>query len=663
MFDRDQTQSIIDDLKAQSGALLPILRALQQRFGYIERAAVELVASELNLSRAEVHGVIGFYDDLRREPSPKNVVKVCAAEACQAVGARTLLQQLRGDDSVAVEAVYCLGLCSVAPAAWVGEQLIARADSDRVKNALGQAQVVDLMQADKSPEPKQLRIYLSADSSAQAQGSEAVAQLLPQLYPEAEIVRTGTHGCSWLEPLLEVEADGERYAFGNISVDNCQKLLDNGAANKSHPNYLGETRQLQFWQGQNRLTFEHCGWINPSDYQAWRAHGGGEGLEAALRLSSQQIVDAVKLSGLRGRGGAGFPTGIKWQTVLDAESSEKYVVVNADEGDSGTFADRMLIEGDPLTLLEGMVIAGLASGARQGFVYLRSEYPQCEAVIAEAIQAAYRNGMLGTELKDDGFRFDIELRMGAGAYICGEETSLLESLEGKRGVIRYKPPLPALEGLFGQPTIVNNVISIATVPTILARGGEHHAQLGTGRSRGTLTLQLAGNIQRGGLYELPFGVQLSEVIYNIGGGTRSGKPVRAVQVGGPLGAYLRADQLDIALDYETFAAQGFMIGHGGVVVFDSDVNMAEQARFAMEFCAHESCGKCTPCRIGSTRGTELIAAMQRGEQVGHYAQILHELCDTMTNTSLCALGSMTPAPVLSALNSFPEDFGLIHKVG
>ena len=663
MFDRDQTQSIIDDLKAQSGALLPILRALQQRFGYIERAAVELVASELNLSRAEVHGVIGFYDDLRREPSPKNVVKVCAAEACQAVGARTLLQQLQGDDSVAVEAVYCLGLCSVAPAAWVGEQLIARADRDRVKNALGQAQVVDLMQADKSPEPQQLRIYLSADSSAQAQGSEAVAQLLPQLYPEAEIVRTGTHGCSWLEPLLEVEADGERYAFGNISVDNCQKLLDNGAANKSHPNYLGETRQLQFWQGQNRLTFEHCGWINPGDYQAWRAHGGGEGLEAALRLSSQQIVDAVKLSGLRGRGGAGFPTGIKWQTVLDAESSEKYVVVNADEGDSGTFADRMLIEGDPLTLLEGMVIAGLASGARQGFVYLRSEYPQCEAVIAEAIQAAYRNGMLGKELKDDGFRFDIELRMGAGAYICGEETSLLESLEGKRGVIRYKPPLPALEGLFGQPTIVNNVISIATVPAILARGGEQHAQLGTGRSRGTLTLQLAGNIQRGGLYELPFGAQLSEVIYNIGGGTRSGKPVRAVQVGGPLGAYLRADQLDIALDYETFAAQGFMIGHGGVVVFDSDVNMAEQARFAMEFCAHESCGKCTPCRIGSTRGTELIAAMQRGEQVGHYAQILHELCDTMTNTSLCALGSMTPAPVLSALNSFPEDFGLIHKVG
>ena len=663
MFQQEQTQSIIDNLKSQPGALLPILRALQQQFGCIEREAVELVASALNVSRAEVHGVIGFYDDLRHEPSPANTIKVCAAEACQAMGARGLLQQLADDKSLRVESVYCLGLCSLAPAAWVGEHLVAQADSGKISAALKAAVPADLASATKPPAQPQFTIYLSADSSAQAQGSEAVAELLPELYPEARIVRTGTHGCSWLEPLLEVELGSERIAFANISAENCQELVVDGSINSQHPQHLGATNELNFWGGQNRLTFAHCGWVSPTDYQAWRAHGGGAGLDAALKLSSQQIVDAVKLSGLRGRGGAGFPTGIKWQTVLDADSSEKYVVVNADEGDSGTFADRMLIEGDPLTLLEGMVIAGLASGARQGFIYLRSEYPQCEAVVTEALRAAYSAGMLGKQLNAAGFSFDIELRMGAGAYICGEETSLLESLEGKRGVIRYKPPLPALEGLFGQPTIVNNVISVATVPAILARGAEHHAQLGTGRSLGTLTVQLAGNIQRGGLYELQFGTKLSDVIYGLGGGTRSGKLVRAVQVGGPLGAYLRADELDIALDYETFAEKGFMIGHGGVVVFDSDVNMAEQARFAMEFCAHESCGKCTPCRIGSTRGAELIAAMQRGERVGHYAQILNELCDTMTHTSLCALGGMTPAPVLSALNSFPEDFGIIHKVG
>ena len=654
--------SIINSLRQQQGCLLPILRAFQQAYAYIDDDAVKLIASELNISRAEVIGTISFYSDLRREPRrAKPVVQICAAEACQAMGARALLKQAGADADFSVEEVYCLGLCALAPGALVGEQLIAQADMSKIHAALAPEPTEHAAAPSEAIQPG-LKIYLSADSFAQAQGSEELAERLQQQYPGAEIIRTGSHGCAWLEPVIEIDAGGERVAFGNISLANCADLLKEGQANIGHSQYLGPSQQLPYWQQQKRLSFAHCGWVAPLDYSGWRAHGGGAGLQAALQMSAQQIVDAVKASGLRGRGGAGFPTGIKWQTVLDAAGAEKYIVVNADEGDSGTFADRMLIEGDPFSLLEGMVIAGLATGARRGFIYLRSEYPQCQQILTQALQLAESNGLFGTDLNSDGFSFSIELRMGAGAYICGEETSLLESLEGKRGVIRYKPPLPALQGLFAQPTVVNNVISIATVPAILAHGAEAHAQLGVAKSRGTLTVQLAGNIKRGGLYELPFGISLQAVVNDIGGGTRSGKPIRAVQVGGPLGAYLRADQLDIALDYETFAERGFMIGHGGIVVFDSDVDMAEQARFAMQFCAHESCGKCTPCRIGSIRGQELVESIQRGEKIEFHTQVLRELCDTMTHTSLCALGGMTPAPVLSALNSFPEDFGLIARV-
>ena len=639
----------------KQGALLPILRSLQQRFGFISTEAIALVARELNLSRAEVHGVVGFYDDFSVGAPGKATIKLCGAEACQALGSRELLGQLQADGEVEAQTVYCLGLCALGPAALIGDQPLARADADKLRSYLSQAQLETIT----APEsPARVKFYLSCDSNAAALGADAVAERLAELYPEAELLRTGSHGFAWLEPLLELESDGERIAFGNMTPELCTQLVKAGKANAGHSQHLGATSALPYWNQQERLVFAHCGWVPPLDYDGWLAHGGGAGWQAAQALSAQQIVDAVKASGLRGRGGAGFPTGIKWQTVLDAPGAEKYIVVNADEGDSGTFADRMLMEGDPFTLLEGMRIAGRATGAQRGYIYLRSEYPVAEKYLTQAIAVAEQHGLLAAA-GAEGFR--VELRVGAGAYICGEETSLLESLEGKRGTIRYKPPLPALEGFYGQPTVVNNVISIASVPAILARGADYHADLGVGKSRGTLTLQLAGNVARGGLYEVPFGLSLASVIYDIGGGTLSGRPVRAVQVGGPLGAYLRADQLDLPLDYEAFAAQGFMIGHGGVVVFDEQVNMAAQARFAMEFCAHESCGKCTPCRIGSTRGAELVAAIERGERPEHYSQVLRELCDTMTNTSLCALGGLTPAPVLSALNSFPEDFGLIAR--
>jgi formate dehydrogenase iron-sulfur subunit len=413
---------------------------------------------------------------------------------------------------------------------------------------------------------------------------------------------------------------------------------------------------MPYFKRQERLTFARVGIIDPVSIEDYIAHGGYAGLKAALAMQPAQIVESVSASGLRGRGGAAFPAGIKWKTVLGAAGDQKYIVCNADEGDSGTFSDRMLMEGDPLTLVEGMTIAGIATGATRGYIYLRWEYPDAHRALEAAIGAAYAAHYLGDNIQGSGKRFDLEVRLGAGAYICGEETSLLESLEGKRGQVRFKPPLPALAGLFGKPTVINNVITFASVPIILERGAPFYQHFGMGRSRGTLPMQLAGNIKQGGLVEVAFGMTLRELLYDFGGGSLSGRPIRAVQVGGPLGAYMPESQFDTPLDYEAFAAIKAMLGHGGVVVFDDTVDMAAQARYAMEFCAIESCGKCTPCRIGSTRGVEVIDRLISGNNAAAQEVLLRDLCETLTYGSLCALGGLTPFPVLSALNHFPEDF-------
>lgn len=507
-----------------------------------------------------------------------------------------------------------------------------------------------------------MKIHISKDSASVSIGADETAQALAKHASEStevEIVRTGSRGFYWLEPMVEIEHEGRRLGFGPIMAADVPQLIRTieGGHFDSHPAFVGDIDALLREQGQRRLTFARCGVIAPTDWGAFVAHGGSAGLRAALENSGQAIVDAVKESGLRGRGGAGFPTGIKWQTVHDTAADTKYVVCNADEGDSGTFADRMIMEGDPFTLLEGMAIAGVSVGAEHGLIYLRSEYPDAECTLNAALDVARDNGMLGHDVFGSGKNFDIELRVGAGAYICGEETSLLESLEGKRGLVRFKPPLPAIQGFMGKPTVINNVITLATVPSILAQGASNYHDLGLNKSRGTLTIQLCGNVARPGLYEMPFGVTLEHLINGIGGGTASGRPARAVQVGGPLGAYLPAEHFDTPMAYEEFAERKAMIGHGGVVVFDDTVDMAQQARFAMEFCDIESCGKCTPCRVGSVRAQEVIDRIMADDDREANIALLRELCDTMINGSLCAHGGMAPFPVLSALNHFSDDFG------
>jgi formate dehydrogenase iron-sulfur subunit len=461
----------------------------------------------------------------------------------------------------------------------------------------------------------------------------------------------------WLEPMVEVETERGRVAYGPVAPGDVKGLFAAGLLQGGdHPLRLGPTEEIPYLKKQTRLTFARVGVTDPLSVEDYERHGGLAGLKKALAMAPEAIVEEVVQSGLRGRGGAGFPAGIKWRTVLQCAAEQKYVAVNADEGDSGTFSDRMVMEGDPYMLLEGMVIAGIAVGANEGWIYLRSEYPDARNTLVTALQRARAAGWIGDDVLGSGRRFEVHLRIGAGSYVCGEETAMLESLEGKRGMVRPKPPLPAIEGLWGKPTAVNNVMTLAAVPWILEHGGAAYAAHGVGRSKGTLPFQLAGNVKHGGLVEAPFGITMRELLHDFGGGTRSGRPIRAVQVGGPLGAYLPASKFDVPLDYEAFAAAGGMIGHGGFVVFDDTVDMARMARFAMEFCAIESCGKCTPCRIGSTRGTEVIDRIVAGQQREANTTLLKDLCETMVQTSLCAMGGLTPMPVLSALNHFPEDF-------
>ena len=511
-----------------------------------------------------------------------------------------------------------------------------------------------------------MKVFVPRDSAALAVGADEVVDALvaecARRGDEIVLVRNGSRGLFWLEPLVEVETERGRVAYGPVVPEDVIGLLDAGLLDGApHALCHGRTDDIPYLARQERLTFVRMGVTDPLSVDDYRAHDGWTGLERALTMDGAAIVDQVTQSGLRGRGGAAFPTGIKWKTVLGATADRKYIACNADEGDSGTFSDRMTMEGDPFMLIEGMTIAGIAVGAAHGYVYIRSEYPHAIATMREAVVRATAAGWLGDDIHGSGRSFHLEVRKAAGSYVCGEETAMLESLEGKRGIVRAKPPLPAIEGLFGKPTVINNVISFASVPIIMAKGADFYRDFGTGRSKGTLPFQLAGNIRHGGLVEKAFGLTLRELLVDFGGGTLSGRPIKAVQVGGPLGAYVPESQWDLPLDYEAYAAVGAVVGHGGIVVHDDTADMAQLARYAMAFCAVESCGKCTPCRIGSTRGVEVIdrivtpdARHPRVQQV----QLLRDLCDTMLHGSLCAMGGMTPYPVMSALDHYPEDFGI-----
>lgn len=663
---------------ARAGGLLPALHEVQDLLGYVPAECVQEFAQGFNISRAEVHGVMTFYPHFRGQPAGRHTLQICRAESCQALGADALADHARtrlGCDfhattaggTVTLEPVYCLGLCAQSPAIMLDGEPHARVTPeglDRLLDTVLHSAGSTGQPPMNAASPTSVTVYVPRDAAALAAGADDVAQAVAREAAarglDITLVRNGSRGLLWLEPLIEVVTPQGRMAYGPVQPEDVPGLFDSAVLQGGlHPLSHGLTDEIPYLKRQERLTFARVGINDPLSLEDYASQGGWQGLRRALSMPPEAIVDEVSHSGLRGRGGAAFPTGIKWKTVLDAAAAQKYIVCNADEGDSGTFADRLLMEGDPYSLIEGMAIAGLAVDATYGYIYVRSEYPHAIATLNAAIGRARESGWLGEDMLGSGRAFDLEVRKGAGAYICGEETSLLESLEGRRGVVRAKPPLPAIKGLFGRPTVVNNVISLATVPIILAKGAAWYRDYGVGRSHGTQPFQLAGNLKRGGLVEKAFGLTLRELLYDFGGGSASGRPLRAVQVGGPLGAYLAEPQWDIPMTYEAYAEASAMIGHGGLVAFDDTVDMLRMARYAMEFCAIESCGKCTPCRIGSVRGVETLDKIAAGgAQREHAIELLRDLCDTMLGGSLCALGGMAPYPVMSALEHFPEDFGV-----
>ena len=503
-----------------------------------------------------------------------------------------------------------------------------------------------------------VKVYIPCDAAALSVGAEEVAEAIAkQGGKDVVIIRNGTRGMLWLEPLVEVETKKGRIAYGPVTEGDVESLFEaNFLKGGEHELGHGMTEAIPYFAKQERLTFARVGVIDPLDLADYEAHGGLKGLKKALKITPSKIVEQVKESGLRGRGGAGFPTGIKWETALAQDEAQKYICANADEGDSGTFADRMLMEGDPFCLIEGMIIGARAIGAMTGYIYIRSEYPHSIRTMRRAIKIMEDAGWLGTDIKGSGTDFNLYVRVGAGAYICGEESSMLESLEGKRGQVKVKPPIPAIKGLFNKPTIVNNVLTLGSVPFIMSKGAKAYADFGQGRSKGTQPFQLAGDIKRGGLVEKAFGVTVNELVHDFGGGTHSGRPIKTVQTGGPLGGYITPDQFNTTMGYESLAETGSMIGHGGLVVFNDTTNMAKMAEYAMEFCEIESCGKCTPCRVGAVRGKETIAKIRKGENVQDNLDLLVELCDLMEDASLCAMGGLTPIPVRTALAHWREEF-------
>lgn len=594
---------------------------------------------------------------------------MCRAEACQAVGGRALaghaqsalgleFGETSADGEFTLEEVYCLGNCACGPSVLIDDVPFAEVAPARF-DALLKSSLREEAQA--TGKPGGIKVYVPRETTAVARGGDEVAARIAASASaqniQIEIVRNGSRGASFLEPLVEVEVGGKRIGYGPVAPSDVSALIEAGCLEgKDHALKVGVAEDHPYLKTQDRQCLEKCGVIDPISLKDYEDHGGFAALRRAFGMSQSEIVEQISVSGLRGRGGAGFPAAIKWQTVADQDASEKFIVCNADEGDSGTFSDRLLMDGDPLCLIEGMLIAGKACGAAKGYIYLRSEYPLTQAILSDALNRAREAGWLGETIQGTEFSFDIILRIGAGSYVCGEETALLESLEGKRGQVRAKPPLPAISGLFGAPTLVNNVITLASIPAILSHGGAAYAAKGVRRSTGTLPVQLGGNIKQGGVVEVPFGISLRDLVEGYGGGTRSGRPIRALQIGGPLGAYLPASLLELPLDYEALAEAGGLLGHGGIVVFDDTVDMWEQARFALEFCAIESCGKCAPCRIGSVRGVEVIDRIASEGISDSNQTLLEDLLETMEDGSLCAMGGLTPLPVKSALLHFPEDF-------
>ncbi len=705
-IDLAEVDGVIASVGSDQRHLIAILRAIQEKYNYLPEAALRRIAETTDISPASIAGVSTFYSQFRTKPAGRHFVKVCIGTACHVKGAediyRALLAHLEiedGEDTdsdklFTVEKVACLGCCMLAPAVQIDDITYGYIEPGKVHNMLA-----DFLEAQKQTEADAMEHRLEGAPSGEVRlclCSSCVAGGTLQVHEELQrqvaglglnvkVQTVGCTGISYQTPMLDiVMADGRRFSYGLVQPDSVREVLLRhfrpaklGARVKSRINRLLERLLTdEAWKpvtryaidvrsgsdacytgAQERIVTECAGDLNPMDLEGYIMNDGFAALETCLKDRQRtEVIEIIRESGLRGRGGAGFPTGTKWQLVHDAGAGQKYVICNGDEGDPGAFMDRMILESFPFRVLEGAAIAAFAVGADKGFLYIRSEYPLAAARVREAIRICEEKGYLGDSILGTGFSLHLEVEEGAGAFVCGEESALMQAIEGRRGMPTFRPPFPSDRGLWGRPTLVNNVETYGMVPWIIRHGAAALAALGTQRSKGSKAFALAGKVLRGGLIEVPMGISLRRIVDEIGGGVAGGKKLKAVQVGGPSGGCVPASLCDTPVDYDDLVHAGAIMGSGGMVVLDEDDCMVDIARYFLAFTQLESCGKCTYCRIGTKRMLEILERLCEGNgRKGDIEELVH-LAKVTKEGSLCGLGRTAPNPVLSTIEHFREEY-------
>ena len=700
-----RVDAIIDRVGRSRRVIIPLLQALQAEFSYLPSDALQRVYERTEIDRAQMISVSTFYAQFRHIPYGRHIIKVCTGTACHVKGANNVYDAFRrelnmdeetittADQQYSIEKIACLGCCALAPVVQIDEKIFGHVQPGRVKEVLDEfqqyAQEQEAQAADEAKEPPIGEVRLGMENCCQASGTAAIYQAVldasHELGIKVAIKPVSCVGACNQVPLIDVALpDGSIERYPNVKPEEIKEILlhhfkpasrlrrwKNALLNQvdmfhtdtTWDNILWKSEQERtgtintFLSRQKRISTEGYGIISPLDIDEYMAHEGFAALEKAVTtMPRQAVIDTILQSGLRGRGGGGFPTGRKWSLVAATDKTEKYVICNGDEGDPGAFMDRILLESYPLRVIEGMIIAGYAVGARKGIFYIRAEYPQAVIRTRKAIELCREKGLLGEKLFGSDFSFDVTIFEGAGAFVCGEETALIASIEGQRGFPRQRPPYPAVEGLFGCPTLINNVETLSQISYIIRHGAEAYRTIGTEKSPGTKVFALAGKVCHGGLIEVPMGTTLNQIIEDIGGGVEGGEKLKAVQTGGPSGGCIPAELCDAPVDFDALTRMGAIMGSGGMVVLSESSCMVDVARYFLSFTCQESCGKCTFCRVGIRRMLDILDRLCTGKGTMEDIDKLEELAISIKQMALCGLGKTAPNPVLSTLKYFRKEY-------
>ena len=701
-----KVDSIVERMGSTRQQMIPLLQALQDEFGYLPSDALDRVYATTEITRAALLSVATFYSQFKQVPYGRHIIKVCVGTACHVKGAGAVYDAFRrelnmADDTVttedgkySVEKIACLGCCALAPVVQIDDKIYGHVQPGKVLSVLAEHDEYINSRPQSDDEDEQGNAYvgevrLGMENCCQVSGTaeiyKAVVKAQRELGVAGRLKPISCVGACNQVPMIDVvDRDGKITRYPNVRPQEVKEILlhhfpaanrvkrwQNSILNQIDMFHTDETWDNilykpesertgeinTFLDYQVRISTEGYGHINPLDLQEYRAHGGFEALGKVLKAGNrQQVIDDVLASGIRGRGGGGFPTGRKWQLVASAQGERKYVVCNGDEGDPGAFMDRILLESYPLRVIEGMTIAAYAVGASQGIFYIRAEYPQAVIRITKALEMCREAGLLGSNILGSNFSFDIEVFKGAGAFVCGEETALIASMEGERGFPRQRPPYPAEHGLFGFPTLINNVETLSQIPYIVRRGVEEYRKVGTDMSKGTKVFALAGKVRHGGLIEVPMGTTIRQIVEQIGGGVEGGERLKAVQTGGPSGGCIPAELCDTEVDFDALNRLGAIMGSGGMVVLSESDCMVDVARYFLNFTCEESCGKCTFCRVGIRRMLDILDRLCTGRGQEGDVERLEELAHAVKDSALCGLGKTAPNPVLATIKYFREEY-------